>query len=111
MSICGIRKKLSVTLEKGDLGRIDALLSAGIQSVRVIKRAQVLRLLAAGQPSPQVGSSVGLTPKTARNIGWRYARACLGSALYDRPRPGAAPLLTDNQKQQIDRGHFLAELR
>jgi len=48
-----------------------------------------------------VGSSVGLTPKTVRNIGWRYAQAGLWRALYDRPRPGAPPLLTVTQKQQI----------
>ena len=97
----GTRKKLSITLRKKDLWSIDALLSAGVQSVRVVKRAQALRLLASGRPSPQVGSSIGLTPKTVRNVGWRYARAGLAWALYDRPRPGASPLLTDAQKQQI----------
>jgi len=101
MGTCGIRKKLSITLRKRDVGRIHALLSGGVQPVRVVKRAQALRLLAAGQPSPQVGSSVGLTPKTVRNIGWRYAQAGLWRALYDRPRPGAPPLLTVTQKQQI----------
>ena len=83
------------------MGRIHALLSAGVQSVRVIKRAQALRLLAAGQPSPQVASSLGLTPKTVRTIGRRYAQAGLWQALYDRPRPGASPRLTDTQKQKI----------
>jgi transposase len=101
MGTCGIRKKLSVTLRESDLGGIHALLSAGVQPVRVVKRAQALRLLAAGQPSPQVGSSVGLTPKTVRNIGGRYLQAGLSQALYDKPRPGAPPLLTDTQKQQI----------
>ena len=101
MGACGIRKKLSITLRESDLGRIHALLSAGVQPVRVVKRAQALRLLAAGQPSPQVGSSVGLTPKTVRNIGGRYLQAGLRQALYDKPRPDASPLLTDTQKQQI----------
>ena len=101
MCKCGIHKKLSITLRKTDSGRIHALLSAGVQSVRVIKRAQALRLLAEGQLSPQVGCSVGLNPKTVRNIGWRYAQAGLERALYDRPRPGASPLLTGIQKQQI----------
>jgi hypothetical protein len=30
-----VRKKLFITLRKGDLGHIDTLLSAGVQSVRV----------------------------------------------------------------------------
>jgi transposase len=101
MSTHSARKKLSIMLREKDLRSIDALLSAGVQSVRVVKRAQALRLLAVGRPSPEVGSLVGLTPKTVRNIGWRYAQAGLRRALYDRPRPGASPLLTDMQKQQI----------
>jgi transposase len=96
-----VRRKLFIRLRKGDLEHIDTLLSAGVQSVRVVKRAQSLRLLATGRPSPQVGCSVGLTAKTVRNIGWRYAQAGLRRALCDRPRPGASPLLTDAQKQQI----------
>src|SRR5450759_1874918 len=86
MGTWGIRKKLSITLRKRDVGRIHALLSGGVQPVRVVKRAQALRLLAAVQPSPQVGSSVGLTPKTVRNIGWRYAQA----GLWRARRPPAA---------------------
>src|SRR5450759_3063687 len=58
-------------------------------------------LIGSGSTLPSGGSSVGLTPKTVRNIGWRYAQAGLWRALYDRPRPGAPPLLTVTQKQQI----------
>src|SRR5450759_1894799 len=87
--------------EKGRGAYSRSTVRGSVQPVRVVKRAQALRLLAAGQPSPQVGSSVGLTPKTVRNIGWRYAQAGLWRALYDRPRPGAPPLLTVTQKQQI----------
>jgi len=101
MNTCCSRKKLSLTLKKRDLGRIRTLLSAGVQPVRVVKRAQALRLLAAGQHCPQVGSAVGLNPRTVRNIGWRYEDAGLQRALYDEPRPGAARLVTDTQKQQI----------
>ena len=101
MDTHGILKKLAIKLRKSDLERIQVLLSGGVESIRVVKRAQSLRLLAAGQRSPEVGSAIGLTPKTVRNIGWRYARAGLQRALYDRPRPGASPLLTVGQKQQI----------
>jgi hypothetical protein len=101
MNKSSIRKKPGIRLKKKELEQIGDLLSAGVQPVRVVKRAQVLRLLAAGHPSPEVGYSVGLTPKTVRNIGWRYQQAGLRRALYDEPRPGAAPLLRDNQKQQI----------
>ena len=81
--------------------RIHVLLSARVQPVRLVRRAQALRLLATGQSSPQVGLAIGLTPKTVRNIGWRYTQGGLRRALYDKPRPGAARLLTDTQQQQI----------
>src|SRR5262249_30035524 len=80
---------------------IQVLLSGGVQPIRVVKRAQALRLLADGFRSPQVGSTVGLSAKTVRNIGWRYVQAGLHRALYEAPRPGATPLLTDSQKQHI----------
>ena len=95
------RKRLVVKLKKKEHERIQALLSCGVGSVRVFKRAQGLRLLAEGQRSPQVGPAVGLSPKAVRNIGWRYVHSGLERALQEAPRPGAARRLTDRQGQQI----------
>jgi putative transposase len=101
MATRSCRKRLSVKLEDEERGQIQILLSSGVQSVRVVKRAQALRLLAEGLRSPEVALAVGLTPKAVRNIGWRYIRTGLDRALYEAPRPGAAPRLTDSQAQQV----------
>jgi transposase len=42
-----------------------------------------------------------LTAKAVRAIGWRYEREGLERALYEKPRPGAAPLLEPAQRQRI----------
>jgi len=44
---------------------------------------------------------VRLTSKAVREIGRRYQDSGLEQALYDKPRPGAAGLLEDSQKQRI----------
>jgi beta-phosphoglucomutase-like phosphatase (HAD superfamily) len=44
---------------------------------------------------------VRLTAKAVREIGRRYEARGLEQALYERPRPGAAALLADHQKQRI----------
>lgn len=55
------RRKLVVKLSKAEERKLAELLRAGVQPVRVVKRAQSLRLLAAGQMASEVGRSVGLT--------------------------------------------------
>jgi transposase len=42
-----------------------------------------------------------LTEQAVRKIGHRYRVEGLQSALYDKPRPGAEPILDDSQKQRI----------
>lgn len=52
-------------------------------------------------PPPKSGPWVRLTAKAVRQIGRRYENAGLQAALYDKPRPGAAPALDDSQRQRI----------
>ncbi len=74
-------RRLVVKLSKAVERQLEKLVRAGVKPVRVIKRAQSLRLLAAGQSPPQVGRSVGLTAKGVRDIGWRYVEQGLEVAL------------------------------
>jgi transposase len=92
---------MEVKLKQRDRQGIGELLRAGTLSVRVVRRAQALRLLGAGQTPPQAGRNVGLNAKTVREIGWRYRQQGLERALYERPRPGAVPQFSATQKQQI----------
>jgi putative transposase len=95
------REGVSVRLSKQDRQEINRLLRGGLQPVRTVLRALALRQLADGQPIRQVATSVGLTPKTVWLTGQRYRQGGLERALYERPRPGAAPLLDARQRQQI----------
>ena len=94
-------RKLVVKLSKAVERQLGELLRAGVKAVRVIKRAQSLRLLAAGQSPPQAGRSVGLTAKGVRDIGWRYVKQGLEVALYDRPGAGAPRRIEAAEKQRI----------
>ena len=94
-------RRLCVKLKKSDQRRITEVLRRGSPPVRVVRRAQALRLLGTGQTPPQVGQSIGLNPKTVREIGWRYLQQGLEQALFERPRPGAVPRFSVQQRQQI----------
>jgi hypothetical protein len=69
-------------------------LSGVVQQVRVVLRALALS-------APQIAGVVPLTAEAVRNIGRRYQQGGLERALYERPRPGAAEVLDDSQKQRL----------
>lgn len=94
-------RRLRVRLPKHHRDRLDSLLSGGVQSVRVVLRALALRQLHQGKSTSEVAASVPLTSKAVREIGYRYLDEGLNRALYDRQRPGAAPLLGAAQRKQI----------
>lgn len=93
--------KLSFSLKDEERETIRILLSKGKESVRVIKRAQVINLFDKGYTSPGIAKAVGINPVTVRDIGWRYLQGGLHRALYDLPRPGNPRLLTEKQANQI----------
>lgn len=97
----GTKRHLVVRLGAADRRQIAGMLRGGIEPVRVVKRAQVLRLLDHGTSPPQVASALGVSPQTVRNIGWRSVEAGLDRALYERPRPGHQPALRPGQAQRI----------
>ena len=97
----GTKRQLVVRLRAADRRRMEAMLRGGIEPVRVVKRAQVLRLLDQGTGPPQVAGAVGLSPQTVRDLGWRYVGEGLGRALHEKPRPGHQPALSPGQAQRI----------
>ena len=60
-------------------------------------RATALLQLARGVSSLRVAQTIPLTAQAIRKIGHRYVLGRLDAALYDKPRPGAAPLLDDTR--------------
>ena len=90
-----------VKLSTKDRQALGGLLRSGVELVRVIKHAQVLLRLAEGVSPPQAARAVGVGESTARRIGQRYRAHGLTDALYDHPRPGGAPLLSESETQRI----------
>jgi transposase len=94
-------RRLHVRLSKGDREKLDAMLSGGVQALRTVLRALVLRRLDEGRSAAEVAAEVRLTSKAVREIGRRYEDRGLEQALHERPRPGAIPVLDNSQKQRI----------
>jgi len=93
--------KLKFKLKPEEKKIIKSLLSKGKESVRVIRRAQVLNLFDQGHTSPTISKFIGVTPETVRRIGWNYIEGGLDRALYELPRPGNERLLSEKQSSQI----------
>jgi hypothetical protein len=93
--------RLQLKLRKSDQEALVQILRSGVQQVRVVLRALALLRLSDGESPPKVARFLDLTPKTVRDIGKRYLEAGLDRALYERPRPGAKPLLNPNERQRV----------
>ena len=94
-------RKLHLKLKARDRRTIDSLLSKGENSVRVLKRAQILDMLDRGYSSNEIAPVLNCTPETARRTGWKFMRRDLKAALYESPRPGNQRLLTEKQANTI----------
>jgi transposase len=94
-------RRIRVRLKKADRDRLDEVLSGGMQPVRTVLRALALSHLHDGKPVSEVARIVRLTPKAVREIARRCLDSGLEQALYDKPRPGAVPMLEPDQRQRI----------
>lgn len=90
-------------LDVADAGKkaLKELLSSGVQQVRVVLRALVLRELGEGRTAAEVAALVGLTGKTVRALARRYLNGGLERALYEKARPGKKRLLDASTGQRI----------
>jgi len=97
----GWHNGLRIELSRQERKQIDELLSGGVQPVRTVVRALVLRQLDKGRSTVEAGAGVGISAKVAWEIGRRYLEGGLERALYDAPRPGQKPLLDAEHGQRI----------
>jgi|SRR5215813_4623809 len=95
------RPPLSIDVPLKDQNELAGLLSGGIQQVRVVLRALALLQLAKGVSAPRIADMIPLTPQAIRKVGHRYEQGGLEAALYEKQRPGAAPVLDAGQRQRI----------
>ncbi len=96
------RSPVTVNVSARDRQRPNELLEGGIHPVRVVLRALALLYLSRGATASGTAAAlVCLTGKAVRDIAHRYEAGGLQRALFDKPRPGAAELLTPADKQRI----------
>jgi putative transposase len=96
------RRPIRISVSGKDRKSLDELLSGGVQPVRVVLRALSMLHLAEGSTAPDTARSVKkLTAKAVRSVAHRYQEGGLERALYEKTRPGAAQLLSSEEKQRI----------
>ena len=93
--------RVHVQLGRKDRRQLAAMLAKGRESVRVLRRALMLRQLDEGQKAARVAANVGVAAKTVRAVARRYEEEGLESALYEKPRPGKQRALDIGQSQRI----------
>ena len=97
----GWHNGLKIKLSRQQRQQIEELLSGGMQPVRTVIRALVLRQMDAGRSSVEAGAGMGISAKAAWEIGKRYLEGGLERAIYDAPRPSPKPLLDAEHGQRI----------
>ena len=95
------RPTLRIEVSSKDRRELQKLVSGGVQQVRVVLRALALLQLTKGVSAPRISGIIPLTPQAIRKVGHRYQEGGLERALCEKPRPGAAEVLDDNQKQRL----------
>ena len=93
--------RVHVQLARKDRQQIAQMLRKGQESARVLRRASILRQLDDGQRVAQVATNAGVAGKTVRAIARRYEEEGLGSALFEKARPGKQRVLDAGQSQRI----------
>ena len=92
---------IKVKLKARDRQKLDAMLRRGRESIRVLKRAQVLEQMAGGRTATQTAEALGVSQTMARDVANRYCAQGLDRALWDAPRPGKERVLKPKQEQQL----------
>ena len=95
------RPALRVQVSQKDQAALKELLHGGIEQIRVVLRAVALLRLGEGMGAPQIAAVLPMTRQAVRNLARRYQQGGLERALYDKQRPGAASLLSVQQRQRI----------
>ena len=95
------RPPLPFQLRAADRERLESMLRSGLQQVRVTMRVLALLQLDKGVSAPQVTARVPLTAEGVRRIAARYRKGGVDLAVFERPRPGAAEVLSPSEKQRI----------
>ena len=82
-----------VRLDEETTARLLLLIRQGSAPARVIRRAHTLLLAGEGKTDPMIASALHEHYATVARTRKRFCEEGMDAALYDKPRPGAAPKL------------------
>jgi putative transposase len=99
----GSRKKISgqVRLKPKEKKQLKEMTTKGEHPARVLNRARILLLLDKGKGPSEIADSVGCGTATVKRIGKKYLKQGLNESLFEGQRPGAIPVLTVRENQEI----------
>lgn len=81
-------KKAPLSLPEAEVSALKSMLSKGVDSVRSLKRAQVLLGLHQADPLATICQQAQVSEATIYNVWTRYEQEGLESALREKPRSG-----------------------
>jgi transposase len=94
----GMGKQQHIYLKEDERQELEHLIRSGTHSARVMARARTLLLLDRSQGKrrtiQEVVEAAMISQGTVSNLKKRYFAEGLDGALYEKPRPGAAPKIT-----------------
>lgn len=96
-----IYRKFRIRLTPWDRRKVNALVHENEVSVRVFRRAMILRLLDQERSVSSVAEELAVSSMTIRYVGDRYLSDGLERALIDAPHPGRPVQISNSQEKQI----------
>lgn len=92
---------IKILLQKNDLAKIKDLTKKGLEDVRVVKRALILKSRHMGIGTEDIINLLDLDPKTVSNTLNNYLEFGFDVAVYDAPRTGRPLEFDDREKANI----------
>ena len=90
-----------VQLTAEERQELTGLTRRGQAPARVIARARALLLADRGLRDPDIATATGLSARTVQRTRRRAVEESAHDALFDRPRPGASPILDGPQEAYL----------
>src|SRR5438034_11804030 len=83
----------SLALDAPQRKRLEFLVRAGNTSQKLVQRARIILLAAAGRPNAAIAREVGVSRPTVLLWRERFARGGVPGLSFEKPRPGRKPAI------------------
>jgi transposase len=90
-----------IQLSKKELDKVQSIIRRGQQNARVITRARILLLSHRGEGKDTIADKLDIGRSTVQRILDYYRIDGIDRALYDAPRPGQPPKITDEGEAHL----------